>query len=206
MSPALESGELLLLPGDLFISSESFVVATRAITAQLQIRALKLSELRSQTGLSSEVFNSVVIVLVRDQRAQICDEMVSIFKDGDQSQEADSDRIRTVAQAFKAAGLAPPSVLEVAQQLNFKEAEMRRFVTVLQRNKTLVRMGTDNLFIHSEPLKQLVAQLTALRGSQMDVARFKQLTRLSRKYAIPLLEYLDRQRITRVQGDKRLIL
>jgi selenocysteine-specific elongation factor len=40
----------------------------------------------------------------------------------------------------------------------------------------------------------------------MDVARFKQLTGLSRKYAIPLLEYLDRQRITRIQGDQRLIL
>ena len=46
----------------------------------------------------------------------------------------------------------------------------------------------------------------ALRGSLMDVARFKQLTGLSRKYAIPLLEYLDRQRITRKQGDQRLIL
>jgi selenocysteine-specific elongation factor len=40
----------------------------------------------------------------------------------------------------------------------------------------------------------------------MDVARFKQLTGLSRKYAIPLLEYLDRQRITLKQNDQRLIL
>ena len=40
----------------------------------------------------------------------------------------------------------------------------------------------------------------------MDVARFKQLTGVSRKYAIPLLEYLDRQRITIKQNDQRLIL
>jgi selenocysteine-specific elongation factor len=40
----------------------------------------------------------------------------------------------------------------------------------------------------------------------MEVARFKELTGLSRKYAIPLLEYLDRQRITRKEGDHRLIL
>ena len=64
----------------------------------------------------------------------------------------------------------------------------------------------DNFFIHSGALRQLTAQLTALRGSLMDVARFKQLTGLSRKYAIPLLEYLDRQRITRIQGDQRLVL
>jgi selenocysteine-specific elongation factor len=40
----------------------------------------------------------------------------------------------------------------------------------------------------------------------MDVTRFKQITGLSRKYAIPLLEYLDRQHITRKQGDERVVL
>jgi selenocysteine-specific elongation factor len=67
-------------------------------------------------------------------------------------------------------------------------------------------MGSDDLFIHSGPLRQLAEQLAALRGSLMDVARFKQFTGLSRKYAIPLLEYLDRQRVTRKQGDQRLVL
>ena len=40
-----------------------------------------------------------------------------------------------------------------------------------------------------------------LRGQTLDVARFKQMTGLSRKYAIPLLEYLDRERVTRKDGD-----
>jgi selenocysteine-specific elongation factor len=83
---------------------------------------------------------------------------------------------------------------------------MRHFVTLLQRDKTLVRMGNENLFIHSEALKQLGVRLAALRGSLIDVAHFKELTGVSRKYAIPLLEYLDRQRITRKQGDQRLVL
>ena len=207
MSPALESGELLLVSGELLISLEAFVAATRAITARLQAsQAIKSSELRSQTALSPEVFNSVVSTLVREQKIRVCDETVSIFSAGDQSPNGETDRLKAVAQAYEAAGLGPPSVVEVAQRLNLTEAEMRRLVTVLQRNKTLVRMGSDNLFIHSEALKQLAAQLTALRGSVMDVARFKQLTGLSRKYAIPLLEYLDRQRITRIQGDHRLVL
>ena len=73
-------------------------------------------------------------------------------------------------------------------------------------DKTIVRMGSDDLFVHSAALGRLAAQLTPLRGSLIDVARFKQLTGLSRKYAIPLLEYLDRQRITLKQNDQRLIL
>jgi selenocysteine-specific elongation factor len=207
MSPALESGELLLLPGDLLISLESFVAATGAITEHLKKnQTVKSAELRGQTALSPEVFNSVVSALIREQKVRVCDETVSIFNAGDQSPDAETDRLDAVAREYEAAGLAPPSVLEVAQRLNFKEAEMRRLVTVLQRNKTLVRMGDDNLYIHSGALRQLTAQLTALRGSLMDIARFKQLTGLSRKYAIPLLEYLDRQRITRIQGDQRLVL
>ncbi len=207
MSPALESGELLLLSGDLLIGLEAFVAATRAITARLQTsQAVKSSELRSQTELSPEVFNSVVSALVREQKVRVCDETISIFNAGDQSPDAETERLASVAQAYEAAGLAPPSVLEVAQRLNLKEAEMRSLVTTLQRNKILVRMGSDNLFIHAGALRRLAMQLTALRGSLMDVARFKQLTGLSRKYAIPLLEYLDRQRITRIQGDQRLVL
>jgi selenocysteine-specific elongation factor len=45
-----------------------------------------------------------------------------------------------------------------------------------------------------------------LRGQTLDVAGFKQLTGLARKYAIPLLEYLDRERLTRKNGDTRLVL
>jgi selenocysteine-specific elongation factor len=38
------------------------------------------------------------------------------------------------------------------------------------------------------------------------VAAFKDLAGISRKYAIPLLEYLDRRRVTRREGDRRIVL
>ncbi len=118
----------------------------------------------------------------------------------------ESDRLAAIAQAYEESGLAAPSVLELAQRFGIKETDMRRLITALQRDKTIVRMGSDDLFIHAAALGRLAAQLAALRGSLIDVARFKQLTGLSRKYAIPLLEYLDRQRITLKQNDQRLIL
>ncbi len=49
-------------------------------------------------------------------------------------------------------------------------------------------------------------RIRALRGQTLDVASFKQMTGLSRKYAIPLLEYLDRERVTRKNGELRLVL
>jgi selenocysteine-specific elongation factor len=44
------------------------------------------------------------------------------------------------------------------------------------------------------------------KSPNIDVGRFKELTGVSRKYAIPLLEYLDRERVTRRVGNERIIL
>lgn len=207
LSPALQSEELLLISGDLLFSREAFLAAAGAIMIRLQTaRPVKSSELRSQTALSPQVFDFIVSSLAREQKVVIRDEMVSMHSAGVVASTAETDRIAAIAQAYESAGLASPTVLELAQKLNLKEADIRRFVTALQRDKTIVRMGSDDLFIHSGALKDLAAQIAALRGSLMDIAHFKQLTGLSRKYAIPLLEYLDRQRITRKQGDQRLVL
>lgn len=114
--------------------------------------------------------------------------------------------LSAIAAAYEAAGLAAPSASEVAGNLGLSESEMRRLMTLLLREKTLVKMGSENLFMHSNALGKLCAQLRDLRGQTIDVASFKQRTGLSRKYAIPLLEYLDRERVTRKEGDARLIL
>jgi len=80
-------------------------------------------------------------------------------------------------------------------------------VTLLLREKALVKISDDLVFHHSV-LTDLRQKMTALKSStpKIDVARFKDLTGVSRKYAIPLLEYLDRERVTRRVGDERIIL
>jgi selenocysteine-specific elongation factor len=207
IGPALQCGALLSVSGDLLLSRDGFLNTTEAILVSLRAgRPMKSSELRSQIGLGPEVFEFVLNSLVLEQKVSLRDEMVSIPDVGGESSNAETDRLIAVAKAYREAGLASPLVMELARKLNLQESEMRRLVTALLRDKTIVRMGDDNLFIHSEVLKQLCAKITRLRGSQMDVASFKQLTGLSRKYAIPLLEYLDRQRITHNQGDRRLVL
>ena len=45
-----------------------------------------------------------------------------------------------------------------------------------------------------------------MKGAKLSVPTFKEHTGISRKYAIPLLEYLDRERITRREGDVRVVL
>jgi len=77
----------------------------------------------------------------------------------------------------------------------------------LLREKILVKIS-DDLVFHREALEQLRRSLAAYKTkfTKIDVAQFKDMTGVSRKYAIPLLEYLDRERVTRRVGDAREIL
>jgi selenocysteine-specific elongation factor len=67
---------------------------------------------------------------------------------------------------------------------------------------------SDDLVFHITALNQLRSSLAAqkVKSPRINVARFKDLTGVSRKYAIPLLEYLDRERVTKRIGDERMIL
>jgi selenocysteine-specific elongation factor len=113
-----------------------------------------------------------------------------------------------IEQAFRKAGLAVPSVRETLAQLAMESRRAEKILQILLRDKVLVRVSAELIF-HREALGQLPGMLQSYkksRGERIGVPAFKELTGITRKYAIPLLEYLDRQRMTRRQGDERVIL
>jgi selenocysteine-specific elongation factor len=206
----VSSRQLLRIPGDMLLSNESAEIAISDISSRLKRDAKsdghKRSELKNQTGLHAAVFNFLIEALAREQKIRLQGER--IYPVGSQSQGVDPDlkQRSAIAAIYAAAGLAAPSSSEVAVKLGLKEGEMRRLMTLLLRDKILVKIGMDALYIHNGALEGLRDRMRELRGQIFDVAGFKQLTGLSRKYAIPLLEYLDRERLTRKNGDKRLVL
>ena len=120
-------------------------------------------------------------------------------------EEAESKKI--IADAFAAAGLKVPALREVMAGLKVDRIRAQKIVTLLLRDKTLIKISEELVF-HRSALEELRRQIAAYsaKSSKIDVAQFKELTGVSRKYAIPLLEYLDRERVTRRVGDERVIL
>ena len=55
-------------------------------------------------------------------------------------------------------------------------------------------------------MKEQLSGYKKTKGDRISVTAFKELTGITRKYAIPLLEYLDRERVTRRVGEERVIL
>jgi len=116
-----------------------------------------------------------------------------------------------IERAYRDGGLKPPDAASIAAATGVAAAVADRMLKLLQRQKVLVRV--DVLLFHEESLKQLKAEVAALKTSagagttaRIDVATFKERFGVTRKFAIPLLEYLDRERVTRRMGESRVVL
>jgi selenocysteine-specific elongation factor len=121
------------------------------------------------------------------------------------------DRVRTaIIDAFRAGGLKPPDTAALESTIRAAAGVIEKVVSLLLREKVLTRV--DTIVFHAEALQQLKTEISALKGSApdgratVDVAAFKDRYGISRKFAIPLLEFLDRERVTRRTGDVRLVL
>ena len=108
---------------------------------------------------------------------------------------------------FRDAGLAPPDLAAASARAGAAGQVADRVVKLLLRRGVLVKL--DVLLFHSAALERLKLEMQALKASgvsRVDVAAFKERYGVTRKYAIPLLEYLDRERLTRRAGDSRILL
>ncbi len=110
-----------------------------------------------------------------------------------------------IESAFERAGLATPAVNDVLKGSGVEAARSRSILQMLLREGKLARIS-DELVLHVSALTGLRELLASKRGSRFSVPAFKEWTGVSRKYAIPLLEFLDREHVTRREGDERVVL
>jgi selenocysteine-specific elongation factor len=167
-------------------------------------------DLRASLGkrVRAETFRSALEESVQQKRLSVQADVVK--KPGSEiTLTPEEERARQqIEQAFAKAGLAVPAVKEVLAQLSIESRRAEKILQILLREKVLVRVSADLIF-HTDALAKLTALLAGYKktkGDRIGVPSFKELTGISRKYAIPLLEYLDRQRLTRRAGDERVIL
>ena len=105
-----------------------------------------------------------------------------------------------------ARGLTPPLTGELADELRIKESSLRDMLERLVYEAKVVRVKDDMYFSSHriEELKETVREELS-RKREMLPADFKTIFGLSRKYMIPLLEYLDEIKLTIRTGDKRVL-
>jgi len=171
------------------------------------VAGMSKEELRDRVNLGPEVFYSVLAKLTEEKKLEVAAELVHLPGRGVVMKDEETESKKIIEQAFASAGLKVPSLKEVLAGLKVDKIRAQKIVTLLLRDKVLIKISEELVF-HQSALTDLRHRIAALKASapKIDVAHFKDMTGVSRKYAIPLLEYLDRERVTRRVGDERVIL
>ena len=158
-------------------------------------------------GLSQTVFKSVLAHLCARDLVELDRERVRLQGSGVRLSADEARALDRMEQAFRRTGLQAPSVEEVFREVALPREQARRLLVLLTRQKKLVRVS-ETLFFHADSIEAVKRKLKDLKKRQdrIDVPTFKKLADVTRKYAIPLLEHLDRERVTRRSGEFRVIV
>ena len=145
--------------------------------------------------------------LVRQGTIDVDGEIVRLAGHRIEFQKDEQEAREKIVSLFQGAALKVPMVRELLGKLPVDPTRARKILQTLLREGVLVKVSQDLVFHRDsvEHLKSLLKEHKS-RSEAISVPAFKDLAGISRKYAIPLLEYLDREKITRRVGDERLIL
>jgi selenocysteine-specific elongation factor len=156
---------------------------------------------------SPEIFTRVFEGALREKKIELSGDLVRLSGRGVALKDEEAESQGIIETAFASAGLRVPALKDVLAGLKVDKVRAQKIVTLLLRAKVLVKVSEDLVF-HRDALADLRKRLAAekTKSPKLDIARFKDLTGVTRKYAIPLLEYLDREHVTRRVGDERVIL
>jgi selenocysteine-specific elongation factor len=197
-------------------SSIFFAVAKAVVTAVAEFHAaeplakgIAREELRGRAlrGASPLVFRAVLDDLASSHQLTVEQEIVrahqrTVTLGGEEA------KIRTaLEERYRALGLQAPAADEIIRELALERSRARKIIQVLVDEHMLVKVA-DDTFVEAAAVNALIGNVRRLKEAnpRLGVREFKELTGLSRKFAMPLLEYLDTQRVTRRQGEARVIL
>lgn len=209
--------------GGLYIARDGFAHLSAAILAELDrhhqreplARGMLRETLRDKvfTHSPAELFAGVITELEAEGKIVSEKDIVRSSSHSVGLSDQDVALSERIEQIYLAAGVEAPSLEEAMTKANVpatQRAQARKLLQLLLDDRKLVRIQGE-MFMHSQVIQDLATKLQTYASQHeperlIDVPAFKDLAGVSRKYAIPLLEYFDREKITRRAGDKRLIL
>jgi selenocysteine-specific elongation factor len=208
---SIVAGDRLVAPAALAAAADEVVALVTTFHGQQPMsEGMPREELRARVarGVDPAVFEALMQRLVAAKRLvdreRVALPTFRVLVPGGE------DAVARVDAAFAEAGLTPEDAASMAARAAMPPEAWAAAVTYLVRQKVLVRIG--DLTIHRASLETLKRDVAALKlaaeggVAKIDVAQFKERYGMTRKFAIPLLEYLDRERVTRRVGDTRVVI
>jgi selenocysteine-specific elongation factor len=201
---------ILVLPDTIdSLTQETLALVSDFHKKNVLQKGISREELRKRIydGLPAEVFKYCLEMLVEKHRLSLQKETVSLY--GREVQlSSEGEQLREKIEAvFKQSGFQPPLLSELLASVDEDPEEVRRIFYWMIKENILVKIAEDFVYLQTtlEDIKEKTKGRFAA-GTKFGVADFKEIFNLTRKHTIPLLEYLDREKFTRRQGNERILL
>jgi selenocysteine-specific elongation factor len=178
-----------------------------SLAAGISREALRESVFRY---LPMSSFTAVLSVLEKDGKIAVEKDTVRLAGYHTDLSPVEKQVSDSILSIYSLAGVEPPKLDEVLAKANgMPLSEAKKLFQMLVKRGEIIKV-TDEFYFAAPAIDDLTAAMRKYADLTtdrvIDVARFKEIAGVSRKYAIPLLEYFDRTRVTMRAGDKRVVL
>jgi selenocysteine-specific elongation factor len=203
---SLNSSGTLLEFDDTQVHADAFGVFRRGIVKRLEDfhrknplkHGMPKEELRAQLRIPHRTFNGLIASL-----KEVMGEKDLIRLKAFRASLSEEDKTK-VLDVLEKAGFQPPTKAELSAALKMDEKLVEDILKLMHREGSAVRIN-DTLYLSSRVYERMMGLLKGFFGekAEMTVSEFRDLLGTTRKYALPLLEYMDSNRITLRVGDVR---
>jgi selenocysteine-specific elongation factor len=218
-SALAQSGNLFMVPAPSPILVLASVVESLSKETVAQVTAfhkenplqkgISKEELRKRIygNLPLEIFRYCLEGLVEKHKLALQEDMISLHG-REVHLTSQGEQVREMIEVFfQKSGYQPPSASDLQSSISADPEEVRRIFFWMLKERILIRLS-DEIVYHRSTIEEIKKQIKAkfAAGTKFGVADFKELFDITRKHAIPLLEYLDREKFTRRLGNDRVLL
>ncbi len=195
------------------ISPESFDYLCEKLVAYLEefhkghpaLKGVTADKVKERFGISQMVLFLAVKTLEKAGKVRTERDRLMIASHAEELSPQEEAILKRLEDLYYRGEFRSVSLDEIRREFRLTEGRLDRLVSILMERKKIFQ-GPEGLFIHSHWLDEVVAKVRASGKKELTVGEFKNMTGLSRKYAIPLLELLDQMGITQRKGSVRQIL
>jgi len=217
------NGSVLVAAGERFITTKNFDALKNSVESTINkfhkseplAKGISRETLRENASpfVPVEVFNAVITGLHASGDIIIDRDVLRLTAHKTELSDVEANLSDKILTSYLNARLEPPRLDEALDAAiagtRFLRIDARKFFQLHLDTGNIVKV-TGEFYFAKSVIDKLVAQLRAFADTSsdrlIDVAKFKELAVVTRKYAIPLLEYFDREKVTQRAGDKRMIL
>jgi selenocysteine-specific elongation factor len=210
-------GDLAIVDvGGRFLSTGAFEAFRRKIVAAVKRHhetdplSKGISKELLRGAVPTAIFSAALASLIASNTLAVVGDTVSLAERKQILTPVETSARTALYDGLSRAGFEVPKIAElldvVSRELKLPLPHVRKILQTLIESREIVKV-TDEFFFDKKAIDSLIANVRENAGADrtIDVAKFKEISGVSRKYAIPLLEYFDREKITIRTGDKRII-